>query len=55
MEHNLRWLRKEMIRNKRQWYDTEEEGMREFIEALRKPKLCPEDAQALTFVMSDQN
>ena len=55
MEHILRWLRKELIRNKRQRYDSEEEGMRELIEVLKKPKSPPKDAWALAFIMSDQN
>lgn len=56
MEHTLRWLRKEvMIRNKRQKYSTEEEGMRELIEALKKLESPAKDEWTLAFVMSDQN
>lgn len=39
MENTLRWLRKEVtVRHKRQLYSIEEEGMRELIDALKKPK-----------------
>jgi len=44
MEHIPRWLRKEVIRNKRQKFTTEEEDRMELIEVLRKPESSPKDA-----------
>ena len=39
MEDSPRWLIKEvMVRHKKKLYSTEEEGMRELIEALEKPE-----------------
>ena len=56
MEDTTRWFRKEvMTRHKRQLYCTEEEGMRELVEALKKPKPPVGDVRTLAFVMINQN
>lgn len=55
MEHIPRWLRKEVIRNKKQQFTIEEEDMMELIEVIRKLESPPKDARALAFIMSDQN
>lgn len=55
MEHVPRWLRKDVIRKRRQKYSTQEEDMRELIEVLRKLESPPKDAWELSFIMSYQN
>ena len=55
MDNIPRWLRNEVIRNKKQKFTIEEEDRMKLIEALRKPKSIPKDAWALAFIMSDQN
>ncbi len=56
METTPRWLNKEvMVRTKRQLYCSEEDGTKELVEALKKPKLPTSDAQTLTFIMRNQN
>ena len=50
-----RWLKKEVIRKKKQQFTTEEEDIMELIEVLRKPDSPQKDARALAFVMRDHN
>ena len=54
-QHIQRWLRKEVIRRKKQQFTIEEEDKIELIEVLRKLDSPPKDAQPLAFIMSDQN
>ena len=44
VEHIQRWLRNEVIRNKRQQFTIEEEDRMELIEVIRKLESPPKDA-----------
>lgn len=55
LEHIPRWLRKEVIRNKKKQFNIEEEDIMELITVLRRPESPPKDARTLSFIMSDQS
>ena len=55
MENIPRWLRKEVIRNKKQQFTIEEEDRLELIEVLRNHDSPSKDAQTLAFVMTNHN
>lgn len=55
VEQVPRWLRKEMIRNKKKQFNVDEEDIIELIEVLTKPKSPSKEARELTFINNDQN
>ena len=51
----LRWLRKEMMRNKKPQFNTDEEDMIKLAKVLNKPESPSQEARALAFINSTRN